>query len=173
MNRGPFTIVVMFLVVALVVGGCTSSSPQGRMLAEGDQVEMLAGTWKGTFLNASTNRSGLIELTLAAGSELTSGDVRLQTPSREEVYQLQDGELPGSSSPVRPLGLKISFMRFSNGKIHGALEPYEDPVSRSIVVTTFEGVLRDGVIEGTFCTRGAGLRSIPTGSWSVVHVSSR
>jgi hypothetical protein len=141
-------------------------------VAEGDQVEMLAGTWKGTFLNASTNRSGLIELTLAAGSESTYGDIRLQTPTKEEVYQLQDGELPGSSSPIRPLGLKISFMRISNGKIHGALEPYEDPVSRSVVVTTFEGVLRDGVIEGTFRTRGAGLRLIPTGRWSVVHVSS-
>lgn len=173
MDRCSRRTLVMVLGVVLMAGGCAPSSPQGLVLADADQLAMLTGTWKGSFLNAATSRTGSIEFTLTAYSEFAYGDVRMHVAEKEHIYQPMDGQQQVSRGSTRPLVLKISFLRLSNGIVRGVLEPYEDPECRCLVVTTFEGTMRKGVIEGTFYTRGAGMRPIPTGSWNVIQVNNR
>lgn len=166
----------MMLVVpglVLVMGGCAATSLQKDLTIERGRGKDLAGTWKGTFLNTATNRSGFIELTLLEESASTPGSVQLRAPEKEELYQVFDAELRGTRSPIRPMGLTISFLQFTDGIVQGVLEPYEDPERRCLVVTSFEGRMKDGKIVGTFSTRGAGTGPVPTGTWSVVQISAR
>ena len=84
-----------------------------------------------------------------------------------------DPSAPDAGVPQDPFGsgrqtLSIRFVLVNDAQVAGVLNPYKDPDCGCTLTTTFEGALRDNVIEGTFHSEGSHLGHIPQdGRWRV------
>jgi hypothetical protein len=127
-------------------------------------VEPLVGEWRGDYSSVQTGRVGSILFTLRAGTDTASGDI-LMLPANVDPPTA----MPRDADPARPSArlLRVSFVRCEGKAVTGWIEPYPDPDTGEKVFTTFDGVLEDGTINGTYVsyTELSGRRS--TGKWQV------
>jgi hypothetical protein len=70
-----------------------------------------------------------------------------------------------------PLGevLTITFVRVSHGLVEGSLDPYLDPDTHAVLVTTFHGMLEDDRISGRFVTTAVATGERFIGEWSAIR----
>lgn len=156
MTRGWWTIGAFALAL-----GC--AGPGSPIPVRGD-VTPLVGRWEGEYASPQTGRVGSIVFTLRAGTDTAMGDI-LMVPSSAEPPPA----MPPDADPNRrpPQVLHVSFVRCEGNAVTGWIEPYPDPDTGEKVLTTFEGVLGDDRIEGTYTsyTELSGRRT--TGTWRV------
>jgi hypothetical protein len=147
------------LVIALNVG-CASAVPPITLQGAPSDLQSLVGEWQGEYTSPTTGRSGLIWFTLIAGEDHAHGDV-MMTPRGQEPYsRYGPGQAPTQDQRRRPTQfLSVRFVRASDGRLSGTLDPYWDPDCQCNALTTFRGRLSEDTIEGTFAIRlerGAG-----------------
>ena len=140
----------MVVLAGVDLGACaTTTPPRVPMLGIERDLSPLVGEWAGEYHGV---RSGSILFTLAAAGDSARGDVvmvptgaqRALTPARVE------GSGAGVDPSQLPQPLTISFVRVSGDTVSGRLAPYEDPLCRCPVTTTFTGTLSGNRIKGTF-----------------------
>jgi hypothetical protein len=157
------------LVCALAA--CASVPAKTPVTGNAAAIDQLAGEWEGLYTSDETGRSGTIAFRLRAGSDTAEGDVVMT--SREAMDAATSGvhQSRVSSSTASEV-LTIRFVFVSDGEVRGVLNPYRDPDCRCILTTTFRGMLRGNVIEGSFISEGEGIHHLPTkGRWRVVRKS--
>jgi hypothetical protein len=136
-------------------------------------VSPLFGRWEGEYHSEETGRSGAITFTLQPGEASAYGDVMMipRTPTRSIVPMNNQTVGVPALGTVREL-LTIHFVRKEGNQVVGMLDPYQDPQCFCSVITTFEGVFRDGqTIEGTFHTKARDQIALTAqGVWKVTRV---
>jgi len=141
------------LVLALNVG-CASAVPPVTLQGAASDLESLVGEWHGEYTSPTTGRSGLIWFTFIPGEDHARGDV-MMTPRGEGPYsRYGPGQAPTQDQRRSPAQfLSIRFVRASDGRLNGTLDPYWDPDCQCYALTTFQGRLSGDTIEGTFAIR--------------------
>ena len=148
-------LILCSLAVLLVLLCWACQVPKNPVNLYGDEVdwEMLAGEWKGEYFSKDTGRSGTIEFTLIAEKNKAFGDVLMIPNGSKEPYHPLGYREPGRADAPFPELLTIHFVEIVGGKVRGKLSPYYDPEMQRRMHTTFEGVLEDDTIQGTFESR--------------------
>lgn len=153
------TLSILWGLAALA--GCVT--PGAPIPVRGD-VSPLVGHWEGDYSSSETGRVGSIVFTLEAGKDTASGDI-LMIPASAET----PGDVTRAPDPTRrsPQVLKVSFVRCEGNQVTGWLDPYTDPDTGERVYTTFEGVLQDDRLEGTFTSLAELSGRRTSGKWMV------
>jgi hypothetical protein len=129
----------------------------------------LTGKWDGTYeMLSGSRRTGSILFELQAGRDTAAGTVVMtfnQTEALPGVIQEPDYRV----RTMRSETLSISFVRLSDDRLTGELEPYSDPFCGCTLKTTFTGTLRGDRIKGTFLTVHQHSRIEDHGKWSVTR----
>jgi len=135
----------------------------------GDKVnlELLEGEWKGDYFSKDTGRSGTIEFTLTSEQDKAFGDVLMIPRGSREPYRPVGFRDKAEVDPRFPELLTINFVQVMGGMLRGELTPYWDPEMQRRLYTTFEGVLKEGAIEGTFESRIENSPIYFYGQWKV------
>lgn len=136
---------------------------QGDLLGMGN----FAGEWSGEYWGAGNGRSGTITFSLGSAPDSAFGEVTMVDPS---------GRTPRAADPsdqhrlhVRAVqSLAIAFVRVSEGKVIGKMEPYVAPDCDCVVNTSFTGAVQGDSISGTFLTRTP-QGEVDQGRWRVVR----
>ena len=146
-----------------LVGLAGCATPGAPIPVRGD-VSPLVGRWEGDYSSAETGRVGSIVFTLGAGRDTASGDI-LMIPANAET----PGDGIRAADPARrsPQVLKVSFVRCEGNAVTGWLDPYTDPDTGERVYTTFEGVLKNDRLEGTFTSLAELSGRRTAGTWMV------
>jgi hypothetical protein len=156
--------------MAGLLAGCAAALPAPVAVVGADaDLHALAGEWAGEYWGGSDGRSGSIVFRLDAVTGAAVGDVVMVPTGAGPLRPHPDAAAEaGAAVPV----LGIRFVRAAGGHVTGVLEPYRDPECGCALTTTFQGRLDDGVVEGTFVTRGSGTHPESAGSWRVRRVRS-
>ena len=160
------------VVLALVVGGCSTAPAPVPVVGTPADLGQLAGEWGGDYHGETSGRSGSIVFKLAAGADSAVGDVvMIPRERREQRLPVQDPSagLPTSRAPEV---LSIAFVRAAGGGVSGRLKPYRDPDCDCMIITRFEGRIRGDVIEGTFTSTHVERHDTQTGTWKVTRKKS-
>ncbi len=169
--RPGITLLVLAGILALAVG-CVMNPPPVPVQGDASSVAELAGRWEGDYRGDESGRSGSIVFELAADRDTAWGDV-LMIPVRGED-ELWTGEVPpGVVRGVRrpdDQPLRIAFVRVWGGEVNGTLDPYRDPECGCVLETTFTGIQRENVIEGTYRSRHSMTGRVQSGRWQVRRV---
>jgi hypothetical protein len=147
-------------VVAL--GACAAArQPRVPVLGAPEDLSSLVGEWAGEYHGV---RGGSILFTLAAAGDSATGDVVMVPAGAQR--ELMPARMAGAGTSVDPSQLPqrltISFVRVSGDTVGGRLAPYEDPLCRCAVTTTFTGTLSGKRIKGTYQTSNG-----QQGNWEV------
>jgi hypothetical protein len=154
--------------LAVLLAGCAATLPAPVAVQGADaDLQALAGEWAGEYWGGSEGRSGSIVFRLDAVTGAAVGDV-VMVPTGAGPLRPHTGVAEGAPSGAEALGIR--FVRADGGLVRGVLEPYRDPDCGCALTTTFQGRLGDGVVEGTFVTRGSGTHPESTGGWRVRRV---
>ncbi len=160
------TILTGLFVSALAA--CAGTPEPVPVRGQTEVVARLAGEWRGAYSSRETGRSGSIVFELEAGRDTAYGDVvmvpRERPPDTEEGWDRmwEFGRGPGGAEV-----LKIRFVQVEGNRVSGLLDPYRDPECGCVLITTFEGRVRDGVIEGRYTSRQQGSTTSYGGTWRV------
>ena len=115
------------LTIALNIG-CASAVPRITLQGTLSDLELLVGEWQGGYTSPATRRTGLIWFTLVAGEDHAHGDV-MMTPRGQKSYSRYapgQGATPNQRrSPTQ--FLSIRFVRASDGRLSGTLDPVLGP----------------------------------------------
>ena len=150
---------------ALAVSACASKSSPVPVLGSVEELAAVCGVWVGEYQDASSTRAGSIRFSLEAGSDTASGDVLMIAPGRDRSFTPQADRYRDAPRRESPRRLMISFVRITQGRIQGRLEPYYDPECDCTVETVFIGKLSDDLLEGTYQSYLGGRSSPRTGQW--------
>ncbi len=155
-------------LAAILAAACASPPSPVPVMAEPGDLAQLAGTWSGYYDSPAVERRGTIMFELEAGRDTARGDVTMIP--RGWTRPLGPAENPAEVARKAPIPelLTIKFVRVREGLISGTMEPYRDPDCGCEVYTTFEGVLKDDAIEGTFVAR-PGTGPPYRGTWLVTR----
>lgn len=154
-------------VSAILTAACTYAGTPVPMRGGASDIGALAGRWDGEFWSDESRRNGSLLFTIRAGTDTAFGDVVL-TPTAFESVTAADAK---EGDPVHlrhsraPEVLRIHFVTVRAGVIQGEIEPYIAPDCKCVVVTEFLGTVSGDVVEGTYTTRGPGVRQ--EGRWSM------
>lgn len=152
----------------LLLGGCTYSGTPVPMRGRATDIAALAGRWDGEFWSDESRRNGSLLFMIRAGTDTAFGDVVL-TPTSFEPVVAADAKGGDPAVHLRhsraPDVLRIHFVTVRERMIQGEIEPYIAPDCKCVVVTEFLGTVSGDVIEGTYTTRGPGIRQ--EGRWSM------
>jgi len=152
--------------LALIGASCIARQTPVPLAASDADLGRLAGEWKGSYEGDATGRSGSIVFRIRAGSDTAFGDV-VMVPKPLNVVSTD--RLATARRPDSPRALTIHFVRISGDTIRGRLDPYPDPETGELVVTTFTGWLRDiRTFAGIFVTT-AGNGAQQGGRWKVTR----
>lgn len=156
------------LVCALAA--CASVPAKTPVTGNAAAIDQLAGDWEGLYTSDETGRSGTIAFRLRAGSDTAEGDVVMTSPETMDVATSGAHQSRVSSTASEVLTIRFVFV--SDGEVRGVLNPYRDPDCRCTLTTTFRGMVRGNVIEGSFISEGNGMHHLPArGRWRVVRKS--
>ena len=146
---------VIGIVVAVAITATCRARPTPVPVAANDaDLGRLAGEWSGSYEGDATGRSGSIVFHIRAGSDTAFGDV-VMVPRPLNIAGIDHAAAARRADAPRTLA--IHFVRISGDTVRGRLEPYPDPETGAMLVTTFTGWLRDlRTFAGTFVTTGAG-----------------
>lgn len=157
--------------VLFVVAACATASPPIPMTGETPAIQTLAGRWTGRYESRVTGRFGSISFELRAGSDTARGDVQMIPAGRSEPLHSLERDRNGTwvDATRSPHFLTIRFVGVSDGRIRGCLDPYRDPDTGAVLLTSFRGVVSGDSIVGTFesSTETSGVRA--TGRWWVTR----
>jgi hypothetical protein len=157
------------LALGLLAGAaaaCASSPEPVPVVAEPGELAQLAGEWSGYYDSPAVDRHGSIVFVIEAGRDTAYGEVTM-VPSgwKQPLGPYQDPAAAARVAP-RPETLLIRFVRIERGVVNGTMEPYRDPDCGCAVYTTFKGLVKDDLIEGTFTSR-PGHGAAYKGTWLV------
>jgi hypothetical protein len=159
-----------WMMVLVACGSLSCSTVPRPVPVVGAPVDLqsLTGEWSGDYHANGGGRQGTIVFKLAAGADSANGEVLM--------FPRETAARPGESGAVRqplPQSLGIRFVRATEGKVTGVLDPYVDPDCDCRANTVFEGKLSgDGdTIEGTYSVGRTGNEPI-TGVWKVKRKKS-
>lgn len=154
--------------LALVAAsGCGTTPDSVPVQATEGELEFLVGTWTGEYTGDESERSGTLTFELQAGADTAHGHV-LMDPAPDVGYARGPSEdRPVVRVAAAPVAIGIRFVRLRGGLLEGRLAPYEDPVCRCPLATTFSGRLEGDVIRGTFETIHPRDGRRETGRWHV------
>lgn len=166
MNR-PGAILVFCGVLGAWVS-CATSPPHVRVEGNPRSLEPIAGRWEGEYTGGPRGRTGKIafEFEDGTGSPKGAGQIWMEPRGEDETPVPRDR--PTVDVPPGSLSLHIEYVRVTDGRVSGRLEPYWDPDCHCEARTTFEGNLRGDVIEGEF---SASTATLPVGHWKVRRVA--
>jgi hypothetical protein len=154
--------------LAGLLAGCAAGLPAPVAVQGADaDLQALAGEWAGEYWGGSDGRSGSIVFRLDAVTGAAVGDV-VMVPAGAGPLRPHPEVSADAAAAVPVLGIR--FVRAEGGQVTGVLDPYRDPECGCALTTTFRGRLGDGVVEGTFVTRGSGTHPESTGGWRVRRV---
>ncbi len=160
---------VGFAVTLLLVSACATASPPVPVTGETPAIQTLSGRWAGRYESQATGRYGSIAFELSAGSDTARGDVQMIPSGRSEPLHALDRDRSGVrvDDSRSPHFLTIRFVGVSDGRVRGCLDPYRDPDTGAVLLTSFRGVVSGDSIVGTFesSTESAGV--LATGHWWV------
>ena len=141
------------VVLALLVGACSSSQPRVQMVGPARDVAALAGEWSGDYSSAASGRSGSISFTLRAQGDSAFGEV-VMVPAGlgRPLMPWRDPSVSAGQRPQTEV-LTINFVRVEGTKVSGTLAPYADPATGARLLTNFVGDLQGATINGTYATR--------------------
>jgi hypothetical protein len=145
--------------IALALTACAANPPPVPVYGDAEDRADLTGEWTGEYWSAESGRSGSILFLLTEGADSATGDVLMIPASQAEHHQHAGGQHPASEF------IAIRFVRVQAGRVRGQLEIYRDPVCGCRLDTTFEGVLRDGTMSGTFTSRHIEGGDVQHGHW--------
>ena len=153
------------VVASIVAAGCSTIPPPFPVVGPPPHVSALTGSWSGEYSSWSTRRHGAISFTLASGADTAYGDVWMLSKA-ERTAPAAAHEANGRR-PETGRSIAIAFVLVSEDSLFGLLEPYDDPVSGSTLVTGFGGRLKGDRIVGSYTTRDMRTRELTTGEWEV------
>jgi hypothetical protein len=155
-----------FLVTlaAATVLGCSSNPKPISMMGSPEDINLMVGSWIGTYASDAGDRSGTIQFELEKDVETASGRVVM-------YFGEIDPSRPAEQQDVRSLRLAISFIQLGSGYVSGRLTPYLDPTCECMIETLFQGKLEGDTIEGTFSSHGVNEDLHRVGTWSVNRAS--
>jgi len=156
------------LAAAVLSAACTPVILKTPVSGAPGAVSRLVGDWQGDYNSAESGRRGIISFRLRAGADTAEGDVIMQ--SRTDADPSAPNEPPASWSALSATHepLSIRFVLVSDTVVTGVLNPYRDPDCGCSLTTTFRGILRGDVMEGTFHSEGSSSSHFPTdGRWRV------
>lgn len=160
------TKLIGMLAVAMMATSCLATPTPVPLAASDADLGRLAGDWKGSYEGNSSGRSGSIVFRIRAGSDTAFGDV-VMVPRPLNIAGADRAAAPRRADT--PRALTIRFVRISGDTVRGRLEPYPDPETGELLVTTFTGWLRDvRTFAGTFVTT-AGNGAQQGGRWKVTR----
>lgn len=165
-----FTRALIVFPLVAVLAGCASVPSPTPVSGNPAAIDQLAGEWEGVYTSAETGRSGSIAFVLRAGSDTAQGDV-VMTPRHALDASGSGDRHPRATGAAAEL-LTIRFVFVSDGEVRGVLDPYRDPDCGCTLTTTFRGLVRGDVIEGSFVSEGEGMHHLPArGRWRVVRTA--
>jgi hypothetical protein len=148
-----------------LAAGCRYAGTPVPMHGRAADIAALAGRWDGEFFSDESRRNGSLLFTIRAGTDTAFGDVVL-TPTSFDPVVAADAKDPVHLRHSRaPEVLRIHFVTVRERVIQGEIEPYIAPDCKCVVVTEFLGTVSGDLIEGTYTTRGSGIRQ--EGRWSM------
>jgi len=161
------------LVLTCWIGvACSTSGGPVPVVAEADELAQLTGEWRGYYDSPTVERHGSIVFALEAGRDTAFGDVTMVPSGWEQSLGPLDDPADIARDAPRPETLRILFVQVEDGVVHGTMEPYKDPDCGCAVYTTFEGMVGQDIIEGTFTSR-PGHGSQYKGTWYVTRKQKR
>jgi len=165
---------LLALLALVFVTGCVRIAPPIRLDGSRGELEALVGNWSGEYLaDSPQSRGGSISFRLFPEDDHAHGSVVMIPEGSSRAYERYVA-YPGMppypiEPPARPGAevLTIRMARVWDGSVSGMLDPYWDPDRQCEAFTTFHGLLRDDVIEGTFTATFAKVGEMMTGRWKV------
>ena len=152
----------------ILTAGCTYAGTPVPVRGRATDIAALTGRWDGEFWSDESRRNGSLLFTIRPGTDTAFGDVVL-TPASFEPVIAADARGGDPAVHLRhsraPEVLRIHFVTVRERLIQGEIEPYIAPDCKCVVVTEFLGTVSGDVIEGTYTTRGPGIRQ--QGRWSM------
>jgi hypothetical protein len=129
-------------------------------------IAALNGEWVGEYSSLESGRSGSVVFNVVAGKDTAHGDV-VMTTSRGQAIVAADANSPEHARhSTSPTILRIRFVRVFGGMVEGEMEAYIAPDCQCVVQTTFQGTVKENMIEGDYVTRSeSGMRQ--QGRWTV------
>lgn len=150
------------------LAGCAAAIPAPVAVLGADaDLQALEGEWAGEYWGGHEGRSGSIVFRLDAVMGAAVGDVVMVPTGGGPLRPHPD--VAADAAAAAPV-LGIRFVRAEGGYVTGVLDPYRDPDCGCALTTTFQGRVGDGVVEGTFVTRGSATHPESTGGWQVRRV---
>jgi hypothetical protein len=137
------------VTAAVLLGAC--GPPYSPPVPVQGEAARLEGRWTGEFENPMLGRSGSIEFVLQPGVDTAQGSV-LMIPSQEPQRIRGTRWWEPASVNMGPQLLTVRMVMVEGNRVTGRLEPYRDPESGTMVVTTFTGYLEGNTISGKFFT---------------------
>lgn len=158
------------MTLGLTAAACAPVIQKTPVSGRASDVAQLVGEWYGDYESLDSGRRGWIAFRLRAGADTAEGDVIMEP--RNVVDPSQDAVVPHDPFSSDRQTLSIRFVLVNDTEVAGVLNPYKDPDCGCTLTTTFEGMLRDNVIAGTFHSEGSNLGHIPQdGRWRVKRVA--
>ena len=169
------SVAVLTLGCALfAAGGCSYIAPEVQVQGPVEDLDRLAGEWQGEYVgDPAHGRRGSISFKLVAGEAHAHGDVLMIPAGQTAPYGRRSGRVDADTPPAErtersPDPILTIRLVLANGRmVTGSLDTYWDPDRSTEATTTFQGVLADDTIEGTFTTEYASGAPRTAGTWTV------
>jgi hypothetical protein len=152
------------IAITALLSGCALRHESVPVAGSPADIAAMAGEWTGTYETLEGgDRSGEIMFSLGPGRDTATGYVIMNF-----ITEPRPRTLHGYPAPIHQSDrLSIAFVRASDGRVTGQLEPYIDPNCGCRLRTTFVGRLRRDRIDGTFRSEHLDSGGITTGEWRV------
>jgi hypothetical protein len=162
---------VGFAAALWVAAACATASPPVPVTGETPAIQRLSGHWVGRYESRATGRFGSIAFELRAGSDTARGDVQMIPTGRSEPLHALERDRSGVDVDISrsPRFLTIRFVGVSEGHVRGCLDPYRDPDTGAVLLTSFRGVVSGDSIVGTFESSTETSGVLATGQWWVTR----
>lgn len=161
-----------FVVLALALCGCMPyAPPRVEVVGNPSDLQLMAGTWRGTFRNEQMKRSGKIEFHMSATADSAFGEVTMYMEDPNQPIWTKPMTPPTAPSGPVSRWHRIRFVRVEQGYVSGEMEPMYEPRCACYVIPRFIGRLRGAVTEGSFTSRAQVGTFESSGSWHVKRVA--
>jgi len=160
-----FRLIGSTVVLAVVASSCvTMPPPPVQFVAEPTDALALNGAWEGQYYSAETQRYGSIRFLLSARGDSAFGDVLMLTKRTSHGRAADETRM--MTAGVESQTVSIGFVVARGGSVSGLMTPYED-AEGAVLLTRFDGVLRDDSIRGRYVTHNLETLAVTSGDWSV------
>jgi hypothetical protein len=154
------------LAAAGLLTACAARVVNVPVVGPPDALRQLEGEWLGEYSRGPAGREGGLHFKLATGEKVASGDVWMSP--RDRNLPPYTGSAPAADVAATPL--TIRFVWIEENFVSGTLEMYRDPITDSILLTTFRGRVEKDAVKGTFVTENKSTGEITSGVWSARRV---